>query len=435
MSESGSNALTATRRAAVAGAAAMLLLVSAACSSSSKSPAAPNGDSSTTTAPAKDTLGVPNKATGTPVKIGLLTTGGQCAGCTSQYEEPAARAAVAWLNDYKNGLAGHPITLDVCVDANDPGKGADCANQMLRDDVVAVVLGSSGISATEWKILHDAGVPVVNHGTTSPDLIQDAKSTFILYDPPAQTVTLPIAVAKDVGAKKVSLIVIDVPDATDIYKLDATKKAFKDAGLDFDVIPVPLGASDFTPQAQQIVADNPDGVVSIIGHDAFCIPALNALNSLGYHGTITTISYCITDAMRKAVPANVVKGLHFGSEAPFGDTSDPSMQQYAAIIDKYAKGKVPVDNQPAITVFQPVTAISVGTEDLKGDVTPASVIAAMKTMKSSVLPAAGGRVFRCNGKASTFGPAVCSVSTITGSLDADGRPTDYAVANNDPVPD
>ena len=58
----------------------------------------------------------------------------------------------------------------------------------------------------------------------------------------------------------------------------------------------------------------------------------------------------------------------------------------------------------------------------------------MKAMKSSVLPAAGGRVFRCNGKASTFGPAVCSVSTITGSLDANGKPTDYTVANNDPVP-
>ena len=204
--------------------------------------------------------------------------------------------------------------------------------------------------------------------------------------------------------------------------------------LEFNVIPVPLGASDFTPQAQQIVADNPDGVVSIIGHDVFCIPALNALNSLGYHGTITTISYCITDAMRKAAPANLVKGMHFGAEAPFGDTSDPSIQQYAAIIDKYAEGQGARRRPARITVFQPVTAIAVGAAGLKGAVTAASVTAAMKAMPSSVLPAAGGRVFRCNGKASTFGPAVCSVSTITGSLDADGKPTDYKVANNDPVP-
>src|SRR5262249_24312981 len=156
-------------------------------------------------------LGAPHRATGTPVKIGLLTTGGNCQGCTSNYEEPAAKAAVAWINDYENGLAGHPMTLDVCVDDNDPGKGTDCANQMIRDGVAAVVMGSNGIAETEWKILHDAGIPLVNHSTTSTPLVQDPKSTFILYDSKAQTVTLPIAVAKSVGSKKISLIVVDFP--------------------------------------------------------------------------------------------------------------------------------------------------------------------------------------------------------------------------------
>ena len=74
---------------------------------------------------AADLLGTVHRATGTPVKIGLLTTGGNCAGCTANYEAPAAQAAVDWLNEYKNGLAGHPITLDVCVDNNDPAKGTD----------------------------------------------------------------------------------------------------------------------------------------------------------------------------------------------------------------------------------------------------------------------------------------------------------------------
>ena len=174
----------------------------------------------------------------------------------------------------------------MCVDANDPGKGADCANQMLRDDVVAVVLGSSGISETEWKILHDAGVPVVNHSTTSPDLIQDAKSTFILYDPAAQTVTLPIAVAKDVGAKKVSLIVIDVPDRDRHLQARLDEEgSSRTPGSTSTSSPCRSAHADLTPQAQQVVADNPDGVVAIIGHDVFCIPALNALHSLGFHGT------------------------------------------------------------------------------------------------------------------------------------------------------
>ena len=185
---------------------------------------------------------------------------------------------------------------------------------------------------------------------------------------------------------------------------------------------------------QQVVASNPDGVVAIIGSDVTCIPAMNALHSLGFHGTLTTISYCITDAMRKAVSGDIVKGMRFGAEAPFGDMSDRSMQQYAAILDKYAKGKVPVADQPATTVFQSVAAISLGAAALKGAVTPASVTAAMKSMDNATLPAAGGRIFRCNGKASAEEPAVCSVSTVRGTLDSKGKPAAYKVDNNEPIP-
>ena len=83
---------------------------------------------------------------------------------------------------------------------------------------------------------------------------------------------------------------------------------------------------------------------------------------------------------------------------------------------------MPISDQPGLTVFQTVAAIGIGAQDLTGAVTPASVIAAMKSMKNSVLPASGGRVFRCNGKATSEAPAICSVSTITGTLDASGNP-------------
>ena len=419
-----------------AGFVALLAVGTAACTSSSKpnAGASPSTTSANAAANPATLLGVVHKATGTPVKIGLLTTGGNCSGCTSQNEAPAARAAVGWLNDYKNGLAGHPITLDVCVDNNDPGKGTDCANQMIRDNVAAVAIGSNGILETEWKILHDAGIPVVNHSATNTAVLKDPKSTFILYDPNAQTVTLPISVAQRAGVKKISLIVVDFPTATDLYKQQSTKDAFTKAGIQWNLITVPLGQADLTPQAQQVMSSNPDGVVAIIGSDVTCIPALNALHELGFYGTTTAISYCITDAMRKAVPGQVIKGMRFGSEAPIGEASDRSMQQYAAILNKYVKSSsVAIDDLNGITAFQSVSAIAVGSQDLKGSVTPASVTSAMKSMKNAVLPAAGGRIFRCNGQATPQNPAVCSVSTLTGTLDATGHPTGYTLDNNQPI--
>jgi branched-chain amino acid transport system substrate-binding protein len=374
------------------------------------------------------------KATGEPVKVGLITTGGDCDGCSGQAEAPAAEAAVKWLNATQNGLAGHPMELVTCVASNDPGKAADCANQMISEGVVAVIEGSSGTIATSWKIVNDAGIPFINHSTTDEPILEDTESTFILYDPLAQTVTLPIEVAKAKKAKKISVIPVNVPAATTIYETAADK--FKKAGVKLDVIPVDLGVSDMSNQAQQVVNDNPDGVVSIVGHDAFCIPALNGLNAVGFEGTLTTISFCITDAMREAVPAEVIDGMRFGSEAPVGAKKlDKSLKEYQKALKKYAPEDVDPEDMTGITTFQSFGALSLGTKTLQGDVTPEAVITALRGMDNEVLPASGGRIFRCNGKASDFGPSICSRSTVVATLDGTGNPKKYTTENNEPVPD
>jgi branched-chain amino acid transport system substrate-binding protein len=326
------------------------------------------------------------------------------------------------------------MELETCIASNDPGKAADCANQMIADGVVAVIEGSSGTISTSWKILHEAGIPLINHSTTDEEIIKDDQSTFILADPLAQTVTLPISVAKANKTKKVSVIVVDFPAATDIYESAADK--FKDAKIDLDVVPVAIGTSDMSNEAQQVVTDNPDGVVSVVGHDAFCIPGLNGLNAVGFEGTVSTISFCITDAMREAVPPEVLEGIQFASEAPIGAKKlDKSMREYQRALDKYAPEEVDPEDLPAVTVFQSFAALSLGTKTLKGEVTPASVIAAMKGMDNEVLPAAGGRIFRCNGKASAFGPSICSASTLAATLDDTGKPVRYTLENNEPIPD
>jgi hypothetical protein len=56
-------------------------------------------------------------------------------------------------------------------------------------------------------------------------------------------------------------------------------------------------------------------------------------------------------------------------------------------------------------------------------------------MKNEVLPASGGRLFRCNGKASRFGAAICSTSVAAATLDAHGNPMKYTLENNAPIGD
>jgi branched-chain amino acid transport system substrate-binding protein len=411
---------------------AMLAWGTVACAGSSATagPSAPptTKPSAATTA---DLLGPVARATGTPVKVGLITDGSACTGCTTTYETPVGRATSAWLNGHMHGLAGHPITLDVCVDDLDPGKASDCANQMIRDDVDAVVIGSNGVIETSWKILHDAKIPVITNAVTSSALLTDTSSTFMINDPIAQVVNLPIAVAKDVGAKKISTIVVDLPIATDVYK--NSKSLFDASGVTVDVVPVALGTADLAPQTQQIETNNPDGLVSIVGPDTFCIAALNSLRAVGYQGSRFMISQCLSDATRKAIPGASLKGIVTASLAPIGDAADRSMQQYNAVLDTYAKSKVDRSDLIGLMVYQSLSALSVGTQGLKGNVTPATVIAALKGMKNEVLPGSGGRHFRCNGHASAARPSVCSISVLAATLDAHGNNAKYTVENDEPI--
>src|SRR5262249_6740233 len=154
---------------------------------------------------------------------------------------------------------------------------ADCANQMISDNVAAVGIGSNGVLETSWEILYYAKIPVINNAATEASLLGDSASTFIVHDPLSHVVNTPVPVAKDKGASKVSVIVLDLPIATDIYKGSAGD-LYKQAGLGLDVVPVALGTPDMTPQAQQIQSKNPDGLVDIVGNDSFCLAALNGLH-------------------------------------------------------------------------------------------------------------------------------------------------------------
>ena len=413
---------------------AVWVLWGLACSKTSDD----DSEDASSDAPSAASLGEEAPATGTPVKIGLITDGGDCNQCAAAAgEEPVAKAAVAWLNQYRHGVAGHPVSLDICVDDLDPGKAADCANQMIRDDVAAVVIGSNGVIETSWKLLHDAHIPVINNGATNAVLLQDPESTFVINDPYAQIVDYPIAVAEKAGADRVSAMVIDLPIATGVYK-GTTERTFEDAGVELDVVPVPIGTPDMTPQAQQVVADNPDGTVVIVGHDQFCIPALNGLRAAGFEGSTIVISQCLTEATRKAVPGDVLDGLLTASIAPVGEDDDPSMREYRAVLAKFADEageEVDPNEVVGLGVFQSFGALSAATQGLQGEVTPASVTAAIKAMGNEELPASGGRVFRCNGKASTFGPALCSSSMAVATLDSHGDPAKYTVENNSPIGD
>jgi branched-chain amino acid transport system substrate-binding protein len=209
---------------------------------------------------------------------------------------------------------------------------------------------------------------------------------------------------------------------------------FKDAGIGLDLIPIAAGTADMTPQMQKLTSSNPNGVVFVLGNDAFCIAAFNGLRTAGFKGTITTLPSCISDATRTAVPADFLKGMQISASSPTGNPKDPSMKQLAAVMKKYGASDANLNDIAVAAMFETLASINVATKDLKGEVTPQSVIAAAKAMPWSVQPGTGGLHFRCNGKADPDQPAVCSSATLAATLNSEGNATKYTPVADTEIP-
>ncbi|MBL7492748.1 ABC transporter substrate-binding protein [Frankia sp. AgB1.9] len=413
------------RLAGVAVLAASLAFVSA-CGGSGGTATAPAPASGS--AGQADILGPVAKATGAPITIGVITDGASPVADHTN-DNKVAQATAKWLNDRKSGLGGRPMDITICETLGDPAKATDCGNQMVEKGVAAVVIGTSSVVDSAWKPLNDAKIPVMIYGSGDPSLLS-SPTTFSLGNPTFPIIDLPIQVAKDKGNKKVAAIVIDVPAALHSAQ-DVAPPLFKKAGIGYELVRVAPGTADMTPQMQKIASDGSDQVF-IIGNDSFCISAMNGLKQVGFTGTISAISQCITDATRKAVSASTLKGIVVSATVPIGPAS-PSMDLFTKVAETYGSG-IDLSYQDGMIMFSLVAGLQAATQGITGDITPATITSTIKAMKETPLPGAAGLKFRCNGKAIPDQPAVCVLGGLTTTLDDKGQPTAYKVLGNTPIP-
>ncbi|MCM3886292.1 ABC transporter substrate-binding protein [Frankia sp. R82] len=397
-----------------------LVLLAAGCSSSgSDDTSSASGSSTAPAVSAASLLGPADQATGAPVKIGLVSDGKGPASDTS-IELSVADATTKYLNEHKGGVAGRPIQLVKCETQNDPAKGTDCGNRMVEEKVAAVVVGQSAVADAVWQPVHAAKVPFFVYAANTAALLTESTSTFSLGDPTAQ-VRAAVDLAKSNGLKKVTAIVVDVPPALGSFKADGPKIA-SEAGVQLTLLPVPLGTADMTPQLQKLSGG--DSAAFVLGSEGFCIAAFNGLRTVGFTGPIGAIGICASDATRKAVTGGL-KGMSIVGTVPIG-ADNPSTRLYDAVRTTYGKSIDPT-SVTGLSMFMTLSGFQTAVAGLKGDVTPATVTSAIKSMPESELPGSGGQKFQCSGKILPNYPAVCLRGALTTKLDAKGNPTTYQV--------
>lgn len=401
-----------------------LLLAVSACSDDESDSA--EGDPSGSGSASASLLGPEAAASGEPVRIGMVSDGATPA-LDNTDELRAAEAAAEYWNAHRRGVGGRPVEVVTCETRGDPAGAADCANQLVEQDAMAVTLSQSGVGTDVWVPLHASGIPTLWF-QGGGEIATDDESSFTIFNPQLTLLGLPLSVAESEGADTIAFVVIDVPQALETLETDA--EAFTDAaGLDYEIVAIPPGTADMTSQMQQVVDSGAD-VVQIVGNDAFCIAAFNGLSTVGYEGAVTSITQCITDATREGVPGEVLEGTYVTSTLALGATDDPTVQLYEAVVETYGEDVRDPDGATAMGGYVAMATLLTSLEELTGEITTETVVETIKSMPEADLPGGGGMSFRCGGSASTELPAVCTNQWLRTRLDAEGEPTDYEIVDS-----
>jgi branched-chain amino acid transport system substrate-binding protein len=361
-------------------------------------------------ASASSALGTPHPAKLPAVTIGLISDGGGSSGIgTAGLVEQGAKAAVAYENEYGDGLEGHKIDLYICENQSTPAGGQTCANDMVQHGVVAVVEPFTGQGQTEVPTIVGAGIPYITiSGASQAELT--TSGAFDLTGGFPAILGADALSAKDHHYSKVALLVENVPSAIQGAQL-LGGIVFKAAGVGFTVIPVNEGTADMSPQLQSAVSGGADAV-GMVGDVTFCSSFLQAYNTLNLKLPRYVLSTCQDPSILDS--ATLDKAL----AGSYTTTNSVASATYAGIIDKYLPKVSPnpdVSSNQASGV-SPVLALAAIMKGSTQPVTAAGIKTQTETAKNIVIPLTGGLTFTCNGTAIPLLKSVCSAETGLGTI-------------------
>lgn len=423
---------TQRRRGAVLAAALALVLIAAACGSDDDdSSGSSDGDESTTTVDPAAAFGEKNEATGEPVKLGLISAAeSESLGAQFERIEEGLNATVEYANEYRGGIAGRPIEMVICQGGESPAGAQDCANQMVNNGVVAVIAPFTGQGSIIVPILTGAGVPYITLSGASQEELTTPGSFALTGGFPA-TLGAFAQHAKDTGVEKFTLVVIDVPAATSAA--DALGGiVFKNAGVEYETVKVPVGTADMSAQMQAAVDSGADAI-GVTGDLTFCSSFLQAYQTLALTQARYLIATCIDPTNIEAYPDLIAGSIMTGSTSTDATTDDAKI--YAGIATTYGD----FDPDPSISTGQAggvvtlLSFVNLMENGFTGDPTTATVLEHVKTAKDTPLFLGNGAEFTCDGTAIPLIKNVCSADVSIGEIDENGKLQDAELVDTAPL--
>jgi branched-chain amino acid transport system substrate-binding protein len=342
---------------------------------------APDGEGTEAPAPEEELECPGPEAAGEPVSVGVVWPEGATVDLPELGE--SAQAAADYANDCLGGLAGRPIEVVGCtIDETDQSSAATCANDFVEQGVAAAVVTITAQGATLVPILTDAGIPYVVSGGSSP--AESVDGTGLVFSVSGGVGALLGAMAIEAEAQDITKVAFLVTENAAGGVQGLLGIPFGNLDREFEVIPVPPGTPDMTPQVSAALSSG-SGAVAVVGDASFCISAIQALESLDPDGEHWLIATCTDQPVIDAVgEAGLDGATMFGASDPESD--EPEAVLYRAVMASYAPD-TPTEGF-AGAGYGTMMALVRGTAEVTGDPTPAAIAAALSA--TTDVPATSG---------------------------------------------
>jgi branched-chain amino acid transport system substrate-binding protein len=412
--------------AVLAAVAAGAVFVAGCGSSSSSSSGSSSSGGSTSTGASSQTagasaLGTPHKATGSPYVFGVVND--EAGPVTFPEARQAEIAAVNYVNNYLNGINGHPIQLASCVSDASPATSARCATQLVDKHPVAI-LGAADVGSPAtipvYARAHLAslgGVPFTPVEQNAPNSIQFWSVSL------GDNAAASVYAGTRLGVKSAAVLYFDNPQGK-VAGLGIIPPTLKAAGVTtVKTIPVPPATPDATAEAAAAVGAHPDLIYVDIPNG--CGTVLKAVHSLGYSGKLMGIDPC-TDPRVIASAAGGAEGMYVAVPFVSPFAGQPQGQTFLAAMQKYAPANTAIDSI-AEAGFATVMNVQKQLSTIKGTPTTTSILSAFKT--GSNHPNFMSHPYTCNGKAIAKAVSICNdyylMEQIKGSKPVQASTTDW----------
>jgi branched-chain amino acid transport system substrate-binding protein len=378
-----------------AAALAVIGLAAAGCSSSSSSPPSSGG---TPAAASSAVFGTPKKATGTPYVFGMIND--ETGAVTFPEARQGSIAAVDYVNNYLDGINGHPIVIDECTGDGTPATAARCANQLVADHPLAI-LGAADVGAPASIPIYEhanlaylGGIPFTPVPETAPNSIQFWSVSV------GDNAAAAVYAGKKLGIKSVALVYFSNAQGESI--LPQITPVFKAAGVT-TVKDIPLSPTSPDPSPQAALVESSGAELAYVDVPNGCGNVLKALKSVGFSGKLMGIDPCSAPPVI-ASAAGGANGMYIASPFVLQSGSSAQAKLFMTAMKKWAAPGTLIDSI-STAGFATVMNVQQVLSTIPGTPTTKTILAAFKT---GTHPNFLSHPYTCNGQALKGAPAICN---------------------------